>query len=112
PPRPQLQIINGSQQAVDVFWLKSDTERVPNGTVEPGQHKLITTTLGHRFAVVGREDQSEMTVTSRVPVQGYRFDPPDPDGVPAFYTQRVTANGYPIVASARVNPYALKEAAY
>jgi hypothetical protein len=112
PPRPQLQIINGSQQTVDVFWLKSDTERVPHGNVEPGQHKIFTTTLGHRFAVVGREDQSEMTVTSRVPVQGHRFDPPDPDGVPAFYTQRVTANGYPIVASARVNPYALKEAAY
>jgi hypothetical protein len=110
--RPQLQIINGSQQAVDVFWLKSDTERVPNGSVEPGQHKIITTTLGHRFAVVGRKDRSEMMVTSRVPVQGYRFDPPDPDGVPAFYTQRVTAGGYPIVASARVNPYALKEAAY
>lgn len=112
PGRPQLQIINGSQQAVDVFWLKSETERVPHGTVEPGQHTLISTTLGHRFAVVGREDKIEMTVTSRVPVQGYRFDPPDPDGVPAFYTQRVTANGYPIVASARVNPYALKEAAY
>lgn len=112
PPRPQLQIINGSQQAVDVFWLKSDTERVPNGTIEPGKHKLLTTTLGHRFAVVGREDKTEMTVTSRVPVQGYRFDPPDPDGVPAFYTQRVSAGGYPIVASARVNPYALKEAAY
>ena len=34
------------------------------------------------------------------------------DGVPAFYTQRVSAGGFPIVASARVNPYALKGAAY
>ncbi len=112
PAHPQLQIINGSQQAVDVFWLKSDTERVPNGTVEPGKNTIITTTLGHRFAVVGREDSSEMAVTNRVPVQGFRFDPPDQDGVPAFYTQRVFAGGYPIVASARVNPYALQEAAY
>jgi hypothetical protein len=111
-PRPKLQIINGSRQAADVFWLKSDTERVLNGTIEPGKHTIITTTIGHRFAVVGRADKAEMTVTSRVPVQAFRFDPPDPDGVPAFYTQRITANGYPIVASATVNPYALKEAAY
>ena len=47
-----------------------------------------------------------------VAVQAFRFDPPDKDGVPAFYTQRVSADGFPIVASAKVNPYALKEAAY
>ena len=32
--------------------------------------------------------------------------------VPAFYTQAVSADGFPIVASAKVNPYALKEAAF
>ena len=32
-PRPQLQIINGSAEAVNVFWLKTDTERIANGTV-------------------------------------------------------------------------------
>jgi hypothetical protein len=32
--------------------------------------------------------------------------------VPSFYTQRVEASGFPIVASGKVNPYALKEAAY
>ncbi len=112
PQMPKLQIINGSRQTVDVFWLKNETERVPNGAVEPGKHTIITTTIGHRFAVVGRVDKHEATVTCRVPVQGFRFDPPDKDGVPAFYTQRVTAGGYPIVASSKVNPYALKEAAY
>lgn len=110
--RPKLQFINGSTQAVEVFWLKSDTERVSNGTVAPGENTIITTTLGHRFAVVGREDKAERVVTSQVPVQAMRFDPPDVDGIPAFYTQRVTAGGFPIVASAKVNPYALKEAAY
>lgn len=110
--RPKLQIINGSTQAVEVFWLKSDTERVSNGTVQPGENTIITTTLGHRFAVVGRDDKAERVVTSEVPVQAMRFDPPDPDGIPAFYTQRVRAGGFPIVASAKVNPYALKEAAY
>ncbi|MGE4179083.1 MAG: hypothetical protein AB7J34_04605 [Limisphaerales bacterium] len=112
PKRPRLQVLNGSAQPLDIFWLKSDTERVPNGTVEPAGKTVLTTTLGHRFVLVGREDRSERIVTSLVPVQGVRFDPPDKDGVPAFYTQRIDAHGYPIVASARVNPYALREAAY
>lgn len=110
--RPKLQFINGSTQAVEVFWLKSDTERVSNGTVAPGENTIITTTLGHRFAVVGRADKTERVVISEVPVQAMRFDPPDAEGIPAFYTQRVRAGGFPIVASAKVNPYALKEAAH
>jgi hypothetical protein len=111
-PRPKLQFINGSAQPMDIFWLKSATERVPNGTVAPGEYTIITTTIGHRFAVVGRDGKGERIVTSEVPVQAMRFDPPDPDGIPAFYTQRVKAGGFPIVASAKVDPYALKEAAY
>ena len=88
--------------------MKSDRERVSNGRVEPGEDTFITTTLGHRFAIVGQQDKFEVTVTSVVPVQALRFDPPDKDGVPAFYTQRVSAGGFPIVASAKVNPYALQ----
>ena len=54
PPvrRPKLQIINGSRQPIDIFWLKSGTERVPNGSVAPGEDTVITTTIGHRFEVV------------------------------------------------------------
>jgi len=111
-PRPRLQIINGSGQTVDVFWLKSDTERIRNATVEPGEDTIFSSTAGHRFDVVGRDDQSSMTVTSEVLVQAARFDPEGGDGIPAFYTQRVSANGFPIVASARVDPYALREAEY
>ncbi|MDF1659787.1 MAG: hypothetical protein P1U58_19395, partial [Verrucomicrobiales bacterium] len=66
----------------------------------------------HRFAVVGVDDGTEFAVTSKVPVQGFRFDPPNPEGIPAFYTQRIDAGGFPIVASENVNPYALEEAAY
>ncbi|MCB1204608.1 MAG: hypothetical protein KDN18_10140, partial [Verrucomicrobiae bacterium] len=107
PPRPQLQILNGSEQPVEIFWLKSETERIPNGTVDPGGNTLITTTIGHRFVVVGKNDGSETEVECRLPVQAHRVG-----GIPAFYTQRIEAHGYPIVASAKVNPYALKEAAY
>ncbi|MFN0068637.1 MAG: DUF6797 domain-containing protein [Limisphaerales bacterium] len=110
--QPVLHVLNGSQQTLDVFWLKSDAERVANGSVPPGKDTTVTTTLGHRFALVGREDRTEFTVTSEVPVQAVRFDPPSRDGVPAFYTQAVSAEGFPIVASAKVNPYALKEAAF
>lgn len=110
--RPRLQIINGSAQSVEIFWLKSETERVPNGSVAPGANTIITTIIGHRFAVVGSNDGTERVVTSQVPVQAMRFDPPDQEGVPTFYTQRESAGGFPIVASAQVNPYALKEAAY
>ncbi len=110
--RPTLQIINGSSQPIDIFWLKSDTERVPNGSAAPGKETVIMTTLGHRFAVVGRDDKTTAMVTNEVPVQAFRFDPRGRDGVPAFYTQSVSANGFPIVASTQVNPYALKEAAF
>jgi len=109
--RPRLQFINGSKQTVDIFWLKSATERVPNGSLDPGEKKVIPTTLGHQFSVVGRDDKTEAAVTSEVVIQGFRFDPPSKTGVPAFYTQSLSAEGFPIVASANVNPYALQEVA-
>ena len=111
-PRPRLQIINGSRQPIDIFWLKSDTERVPNGSIAPGKNTIITTTLGHRFLIVANDEKETATVTSDVWVQAVRFEPASKDGVPAFYAQRIDANGYPIVASATVNPYALQEATY
>lgn len=110
--RPKLQIINGSDQPVDVFWLRTENERVPNGSVAPGRDTIITTTIGHRFAIVGRADKAEALIESLVPVQAFRFDPAAKNGVPAFYTQSISAGGFPIVASAKVNAYALKEAAY
>ncbi len=110
--RPRLQILNGSDQAVDIYWLKTPTERVHNGSAEPGGDNIITTSIGHRFVVVGRNDKKEEVVESKVPVQGFRFDPATKEGIPAFYTQVVKVRGFPIVGSANVNPYALKEAAY
>jgi hypothetical protein len=105
--RPTLQIVNGTAQPVDVLWLEPGGGRVPNGTVPPGRDTRIATTIGHRFAIVGQDDGSETVVTSEVPVQAFRVG-----GVPAFYTQRVEAHGFPIVASARVNRFALEEAAH
>ena len=109
PPRPKLQIINGSSGTIDLFWLKNNSERVPSGSVEPGHDTVIDTSIGHRFEIVSRADKATATVTSQVPVQGFRFDPNGRDGIPAFYTQRVSAKGFPIVASSKVDPHALQE---
>lgn len=109
--RPRLQFLNGSDQEMEIFWLKSDEKRVSNGQVAPGEGRMIGTTLGHEFAVRGSGGE-ELRVVAKVPVQGFRYDPPNPQGIPAFYTQVLRMRGFPIVASERVNPYALKEAAY
>lgn len=110
--RPVLQIINGSAQNIKVFWLKTDDERVFNREIKPGKDAVIVTTLGHKFVIVGQEDKTERQVTSNVRIQAYRFDSKDENGIPEFYSQRSEACGIPIVASAAVNPFAIKEAAY
>ena len=58
PPHPRLQIVNGSSETIDVFWLKSDTERVANGTVAPGRDTFINTSLGHACYVQDRHDDA------------------------------------------------------
>ena len=108
--RPKLQIINAGEKAVEVFWMAPDGKRVPNGKIEPGKDSIIGTSLGHRFVIVDAGNETE--VVSQVPVQAFRHDPKAKDGVPAFYSQVVHAHGYPICGSAKVSPYALKEAAY
>jgi len=111
-PRPRLQIINGSNETIDIYWLADAKTRRPNGSVPPGADTVITTTIGHRFEVVGRKSNDRHQVTCNHTVQGFRFDPQGRNGVPRFYTQSISAKGFPVVASASVNPYALKEAVY
>ncbi|MBL8812237.1 MAG: hypothetical protein JNM43_18880 [Planctomycetaceae bacterium] len=111
-PRPRLQLINGSDQTAEVFWLKDGGERVSNGKIEPGKDRTITTTIGHKFFITNGDGSKDISVESKQLIQAVRFDFEDKDGIPAFYTQRASAGGYPVVASADVNPYALKEAVY
>lgn len=108
--RPKLQILNAGERSVEVFWIAPDGKRVPNGKIEPGKDSIIGTSLGHRFVIV--DENKETEVVSRVSVQAFRHDPAAKDGVPSFYSQVVHASGYPICGSAKVSPYALKEAAY
>jgi hypothetical protein len=108
--RPQLQILNASPATVEVVWLDPTGKRVPNGKIEPGQYRVLGTTVGHRFLILDGDHETE--VVSKVRLQAFRYDPTAKDGIPAFYSQVLYAQGYPICASAKVNPYALKEAAY
>jgi hypothetical protein len=108
--RPKLQILNAGPNPVEVFWLAPDGKRIPNGRIAPGKDRIIGTSLGHRFTIV--DGEKETGIVSKVPVQAFRYDPDAKNEVPAFYTQVIYAQGYPICASAGVNPYALKEAAY
>jgi hypothetical protein len=111
-PRPRLQFINASTEKADLFWINDEGKETPNGSVEPGQNNTITTTLGHRFVIVGQQSKTRLTAESTVLHQAVRFAPKEKNNAPDFYTQRIEAGGFPIVASATVNPYALKEAAY
>lgn len=108
--RPKLQILNAGDTVVEVFWLSADGNRAPNGKIKPGKDNIIGTSLGHRFVIVDATKETELV--SQVPVQTFRYDPASKNGVPAFYSQVVHAQGYPICASSKVSPYALKEAAY
>lgn len=108
--RPKLQIINAAPNAVEVYWEMNDGHRVLNGKIEPGKDRIIGTTIGHRFVIV--DGKRETDVVSKTLVQGFRYDPTAKDGVPACYTQRESAHGFPIVATAKTNLYALKEVAY
>lgn len=125
--RPRLQFFNTAAAPVDVLWLPPTGAPVPNGRIAPGGSLIITTTLGHVFELAEPTSGKRVRVESVVPVQGYAFPadfpapvvesgrvipPPAGAGVPAFYTQFISAEGFPIVASAKVSPYALLEAAY
>jgi hypothetical protein len=114
-PRPTLQVFNGSSDEIQVFWLAAGDERVMNSSIAPGKSTQIKTTLGHRFVIVGKDEANnpkEIVVESQVTYQGIRFDSASPSGIPAFYTQAADVNGFPIVASAAVSPYALAEAKF
>lgn len=112
--RPSLQIINGSNATIQVFWINKSGERILNATVPPGKQSSIQTTLGHRFAIVPMPPDRgpERIVSVEVPIQTVRYEFEDERGIPEIYTQRVFVKEYPIVATEQTSPYALREAAF
>ncbi|HYF36026.1 MAG TPA: hypothetical protein VD994_12100, partial [Prosthecobacter sp.] len=124
--RPQFQVINGHGQSISIYWLNPDGSKVLSGTVAPGQSQLIATTIGHEFLITNGRSGQDRKVTAELPVRAYRYPsaptalphhnqiilPPPGLALPAFYTQCISAHGFPIVASASVSPFALKESAW
>lgn len=133
--RPRLQIFNASPAEIEVFWLAPDGGRVSNGRIAEGESRTIDTTLGHQFVLADTSGAEVAQVESRVPIQACRYQGPcDVDFVegilqqrwpsgqvleitpemnlPPFYSKVIFSDGYPIVASAQVNDYALREAAF
>jgi hypothetical protein len=132
PASPQLQIFNASDAVVEVFWVPEQGERRFVMAIPPGENNIINTTLSHVHVLVDSAGFDVATITCQVPVQAYRFHSPDQIdiagdhpwpldrvietdprmNVPAYYAKIIFAGGYPIVGSARVDDYALLEAAY
>lgn len=55
--RPQLTIANESRQTFQIFWLPEEGKPQPAGSVKPGEANVISTTLGHRFAIEGTSNE-------------------------------------------------------
>ncbi|TWU48704.1 hypothetical protein Poly51_46050 [Rubripirellula tenax] len=97
-------------ESSEAFFGKNDFypfDRAQLKKHDPGMFEVLTEVweLGDRRPVA-RQPSTDQSSKYRVET------PPASLGVKSFYRKYVDANGYPIVASAGVNDYALKEAAY
>ena len=52
-PRPQLQVINGGGEPLEVFWINDEGKRVSNGRVLPGKDTIITTKSHGKIIIFG-----------------------------------------------------------
>lgn len=97
--RPQLRIINASPNPVEVFWLAPDGRRVSNGRIEPGEGRTIATTLGHRFAIVDGEEETEVESDAREQAYRYQVLGYDHPGILAAFARAQLAGNYQSVLS-------------
>ncbi len=129
----KLQLINGSSQTLSVFWLADDGEMRKSTTLDANARTSIATTIGHIHVLKDESDGEIARFQSTLPVQAFHFEKtgqvrladlaaelpqntvlsvPENANVAAFYSKLLIANGYPILASAAVNDYALLEAGF
>ena len=131
PTTFQLQIFNRTSEPARIDALASTGTRTPAGEVAPGRNRIVTAACGQRFEIVGQESGAAEQTTAAWPVQAFVFRPqaavgdgpeaeaegkviPPPPSlkVDPFHTKFTSADGFPIVASGRVNDFALLEAAH
>ncbi len=62
---PQIEFINQRAETVKIFWLAESGERKPMGEIVAGGAKVLTTTIGHEFAIEGESGFSQNVVALR-----------------------------------------------
>ena len=132
PTIVRLQIFNRSAEPAEIVAIGPDGARTPAGEVAPGGNTILVAPSGQDYLIVGRESGAEEQTTASQPVQAFVFRPlpgsgdnaPEPvaEGrvippppslkIASFHAKYTTAQGFPIVASARVSDFALLEAAH
>lgn len=75
-------------------------------------HRLFLATLLLFATSVGAEETTTIEGIRQAAAARTVTTPPNEMELPKFYAKYISASGYPVVSSGRVNDYALKEAAY
>ncbi len=83
---------------------------------DPGETKNVASeqpeVVATLRAILSNEPEAKPQFSSAKRAASAVTAPPPELNIPAFYKKYLSADGYPIVASEKVNDYALKEAAY
>jgi arylsulfatase A-like enzyme len=120
--------INRHKASVDLFWMNRQGQPKLYGEIETGDRKRQRTRPGAVWLITNKDneplgyfsvgDRSSRAVVpagpnEKVTVDDFKVTSPPPEmKLDPFYKKYVSAHGYPVVSSDKVNDYALKETAY
>ncbi len=120
-----VEFVNRHSGEVRLTWISPQGKRAQEYNLAKGRTRTINTFVGHVFVaesldgryheihtVDGDESEIELGTKPSRKIAEVLSPPPTDWNVPDFYAQAIEADGYPIVASKKVNPYALREAAW
>ena len=133
PTTVRLQVFNRSAEPAKIIALDEAGGRTSAGEVPAGGNTILVASPGQGYKIVGRNSGAEERTVASQPVKAFVFRPAGPGDaavvdeaagvgrvipppaalkVDPFHTKFNSAHGFPIVASAAVNDFALLEAAY
>ncbi len=120
--------INRRKATVNLFWMDRQGKPKPYGGIAAGRRKRQSTRPGAVWLITDEDNEplghfsvddrsSRAVVPPRRKKKRVADDfkvtaPPRELKLAPFYKKYVSAHGYPVVSSGKVNDYALKEAAY
>lgn len=133
PTTVRLQLFNRSTEPAEIMALDERGGQTAAGEVSPGGNTILAASPGQGYKIVGRDSGAEELAVASQPVKAFVFRPPGTEDaavidevagvgrviappaalkVDPFHAKYTSAHGFPIVASAAVNDFALLEAAY